>query len=90
MVVTDRPTARLTLRSSSSEANVPGEQRLQNRCALSLTSCSGADLTPKVRTKKRPATQGVPLRRDRRYVFWIVSIPALTDVTRWVRRLSNL
>jgi hypothetical protein len=66
MVVTDRPTARLTLRSSSSEANVLGEQQLQNRCALSLTSCSGAGLTPKVRMKKCPTTQGVPPRREGR------------------------
>jgi hypothetical protein len=51
MAVTERPTACLTLRSSP-EANVLGEQQLQNRCALSLTSCSGAGLTPKVRMKK--------------------------------------
>jgi hypothetical protein len=70
MVVTDRPTARPALRSSSSEANMLGEQQLQNRCALSLTSCSGAGLMPKVRTKKRPATQGVPLHREGRYTSY--------------------
>jgi hypothetical protein len=67
MVVTDRSIARPTLHCSSSEANVLGERQLQNRCALSLTLCSGAGLMPKVRTKKRPATQGVPLRREGRY-----------------------
>ena len=79
--MTDRPTARLTLRSSSSEADVLGEWQLQNLCALSLNSCSGAGLMPKVRTKKCPAIQGVPLRREGRYApSTPYNLPALPGV----------
>jgi hypothetical protein len=67
MVGIDQSATHLTLCSSPSEANVLRELQLQNQCALGLTLCRGAGLRPKVRMKKRPVIQGVPLHGNGHY-----------------------
>jgi hypothetical protein len=86
MVVIDQPPAHPTLYSSRSEANVLREQQLQNRRALSLNLCSDAGLTPKVRMKKRPVTQGVPVRGDRRSYLSMSKLSELSQSARLVNQ----
>jgi hypothetical protein len=60
----ERAAARLTTRFSASEANVLGEQQLQNRCALHFAVFESTRDNPRVRKRKRPVTPCVPTRLD--------------------------
>jgi hypothetical protein len=62
--LTEQVAARLTTRFSASEANVLGEQELQNRRALHLSVFENTRDNPRVRKRKRPVTPCVPTRLD--------------------------
>jgi hypothetical protein len=67
--LTERATARSTMRFSVSETDVLRERELLNRCALYLSVFKSAGGNPRVRKRKRPVTPCVPARMDRHYLL---------------------